>query len=441
MRTRTPAFDRNILVLSVAAVFLVGATACGTGDSTSDQVGDAADVLEDTDSTDNDAAADGSGDGSGLEVITLADGVTATILPENSRVIALKAADWAWEGFNHRVSELGVWPTQGPDGEVQSAEFTFVGGDFTTGAIAEDDAIVSARWVSFAASRAVYIDVRAMVPSDETLIQEIDISSLLPLWGESEVVTALVGFSFNTGVEQPADYPAGYDPALGFTNRGFSVFALPDSPSRPSRELQVNLRFEHGLAEDEALRADMNAAMPFAQTEAVARFVIFVPANDAPKQSLFHDFQFKQEGEPPRFTSALQPEPPDELRSFDYGLPGVPVGEAVMRGFGLELFEHCFFANECDAPAECFNGCEYEAFPPGEYIRRFAVGIETGLCNEDPSACQFRATMHVGNESQGPVFRSMRYEARGIFEWVGDPTAIVQEGSAEFPAGTTTVEF
>jgi hypothetical protein len=35
----------------------------------------------------------------------------------------------------------------------------------------------------------------------------------------------------------------------------------------------------------------------------------------------------------------------------------------------------------------------------------------------------------------------MRYEAMGSFSWVADLDAFALEGSAEFPAGTTTVEF
>jgi hypothetical protein len=439
MRTRTPVFDRNFLVLSVAAVFLVDAQACGTNDNSSDRVGDAADVLQDTDSTDNDAAADGSADTSGFEVVTLGEGITATILPENSRVVALQAVDWAWEGFNHRVSQMGVWPTQGPDGALQSAELTFVGGDFTTGAIAEDDAIVSARWVSFAASRAAYIDVRAMVPSDETLLQRIDISPLLPLWGDGVIQVAIVGMRFNTGVEQPEEYPDNYEPALGFTNRGLGVRASLEGLS--NRGLQIDLRFEHGLAEDEVLRADMNAAMPFAQTAAEVRIVLFKPANDVPSDWFVHEFEFEQEGDPPRFTSDLQPEPSDALRAFTAPAPGAPVGNVVLSGFFLKFFNHCSPLDDCYGMGECVGDCVFEGFAPGEYIRRFAIGVETIQCSDEAEACEFRFAAHAGNESQGPVFRAMRYEAFGRFVWVSDPTAVVQEGSAEFPAGTTTVEF
>ena len=437
MRARIPAFDRNLLVFPVAALFLAGAPACGVDESSSDPVGDAADVLEDSDSAqpDNDVA-----DGSGDAVITLGEGFTATILPENSRVVALQAADWAWEGFNHRVSKLGVWPNLTATGDLQSAELTFVGGDFTTGAIAEDDALVSARWVSMAASQAVWLDIRVMVPSSDELVQQIDISSLGPIWGDSDVVAALVGMRFDTGVEQLPDYPENYDPALGFTSRGFGVFATLEDTRNPD-SVEVTIRFEHGLAEDEVLRADMNAAMPFAQTEAEIRIVLFTPANDVPSDRFSHEFQFEQPGGPPRFTSALQPEPADELRAFELVPPGAPDGNMVLSGFNLKFFHHCQPDDTCYGLGECNGDCQFQGFAPGEYIRRFAVGIETVQCTENPETCQFRFAAHAGNESQGPVFRAMRYEAMGSFSWVADPDAFALEGSAEFPAGTTTVEY
>ena len=435
MRAKTVSFSPGFCPSSIAAICFFAAAACGVSEDTNQRGSSAADVTADTD-----AAADGS---SALPVpgtLTLADGTLATVLPEGSRVVALQAADWAWEGFNHRVSQLGVWPTLSETGELASAELTFVGGDFTTGAIAEDDALVSARWVSMAAGQAVWLDVRAMVPSSEELVQRIDISQLRPLWGDADVVAALVGVRFNTGVEQSDTYPEGYDPSLGFTSRGFGVFATLDATRQPDA-VEVSIRFEHGLAEDEVLRADMNAAMPFAQTEAEIRIVLFTPANSAPSEVFSHEFQFEQPGDPPRFTTALQPEPTDELRNFVTAAPGAPAGNVALSGFNLKFFNHCEPGDDCYGQGECNEVCEFQGFAPGEYIRRFAVGVETVQCSENPDTCQFRFAAHAGNESQGPVFLSMRYEAVGRFTWVADPDAFTLEGSAEFPAGTTTVDF
>ena len=435
MREKTQSFSPSFCPSSIAAICFFAAAACGVGEDTSQHGSSAADVTADTY-----AAADGSSALPVTGTLTLADGTLATVLPEGSRVVALQAADWAWEGFNHRVSQLGVWPTLSETGELASAELTFVGGDFTTGAIAEDDALVSARWVSMAAGQAVWLDVRAMVPSSEELVQRIDISQLRALWGDADVVAALVGVRFNTGVEQSASYPQGYDPALGFTSRGFGVFATLDDRRNPGT-LDVTLRFEHGLAEDEVLRADMNAAMPFAQTEAEIRIVLFTPANNAPSEVFSHEFQFEQSGDPPRFTSALQPEPTDELRTFVAAATDAPAGDLVLSGFNLQFFNHCEPGDTCYGQGECNGVCEFQGFAPGEYIRRFAVGVETIQCSENPETCQFRFAAHAGNESQGPVFRSMRYDAAGSFSWVADPDAFTLEGSAEFPAGTTTVDF
>jgi len=154
-----------------------------------------------------------------------------------------------WEMLAHRVSLLRV--KSNSDG---TAESGILGGDWSTGDTWSDSVgyrihqqIVSSRTI-----RARYGETSLSIgpdgsATDLTLLDDFDADLVL-----------LSGFEITTDVDQPDSYPSEYDPALGYTSRGFGMSASVTADN----EIHVEGTARWGPRD----REDMNAAMAHAES-------------------------------------------------------------------------------------------------------------------------------------------------------------------------------
>ncbi len=185
----------------------------------------------------------------------------------------LSGFNHTWDLLSHRVSlsELSIEA----DGTITSG---IIGGDFSTGDVASD-------FVHFrvAQSRITASDVYVghgrldiVVGPDGTFSESVRLD-VPGISSASNVIAALSGFRISTDTAQGTDYPSDYDPALGYTTKGWG-FAMGD-PSLAGDTATVTITGvkRWALTNDDADladRSDMNGAIPHAQTELSVHYTI-----------------------------------------------------------------------------------------------------------------------------------------------------------------------
>ncbi len=176
-----------------------------------------------------------------------------------------------WQGFNYRWSELShrvslVRAWLEPDGGLSMG---LVGGSWSTGAEFTDDAAFRMRWAALSSDQlyAVHGETELLVGPEGFAEQEVtlDAEGLLS-WPDHVVL--LRGFWLDTDVAQSADYPGDYDPALGYTSRGFGVALGTPRVEGDTLRFTASARADWGPSGegDPADRSDMNGAAPYATT-------------------------------------------------------------------------------------------------------------------------------------------------------------------------------
>ena len=238
-------------------------------------------------------------------------------------------AGWnhTWGMLSHRASYIQVEPGEGGTGSSG-----IVGGDWSTGDTWSDD---------------VGYRIHQQHITGEALQVELGSATLIvgPEGPESTFVdidmtdAALVvlhGFEFNTDIEQTEDYPDEYDPALGYTSRGFGMGVSLAGDGR----VEVTASVRWGARD----RQDMNNAIPFAQTEVTVYFAVLSGfsssdgAHYTGSQDLAHD--------PPLSDQQGLREPLlwdgfgfAAIESFELSLFDTDGGEGgdYLRSFGVEL--------------------------------------------------------------------------------------------------------
>ena len=221
-------------------------------------------------------------------------------------------AGWnhTWGMLSHRASYIQV-----ETGEGNTGSSGIVGGDWSTGDTWSDD---------------VEYRIHQQHITGEVLQVELGSASLLvgPEGTEQTNVAidmtdaslvVLQGFSFNTDIEQSEDYPDEYDPALGYTSRGFGMgVSLSDDGS-----VDVSASVQWGPRD----REDMNNAMAFAQTEVTVHFAALTGFSSS-------------EGAHYAGTQDLAHDPPlSDQQGLSERLSWNGFGFAAIESFELELFD------------------------------------------------------------------------------------------------------
>ena len=130
--------------------------------------------------------------------------------------------NYSWEQISHRVAMTRVIMNE--DGSV---ELGMIGGDWSTGGTFEDFPVYRVRTQQISAQgfAVVHGETELLVGPEGTITVAESVTDEI-VAGMRHQVVVLRGFEMDTDVEQSADYPSDYDPALGYTARGFG-FSKP----------------------------------------------------------------------------------------------------------------------------------------------------------------------------------------------------------------------
>jgi hypothetical protein len=250
-----------------------------------------------------------------------------------------------WSGWNHTwallAHRISVIQVKADDGT--QAQSGILGGDWSTGESWSDDVnyrihqqVVSSHWL--------------MAEHGETVLNLSPDGQPLSLPSPTDIDADLVvlrGFQITTDVEQGDDYPEDYDPALGYTSRGFGMsVALNDDG-----DVVVFGDVRWGPRD----RDDMNAAIPHAASELTVWWTAISGVDEADsfdfvaQQDLAHD--------PPNSPQAGMSQPLPwtghgvaGLTGFDFTLDDTDGGSGgdYLRSFGVEIPP----MSDGDAPSE-----------------------------------------------------------------------------------------
>jgi hypothetical protein len=166
--------------------------------------------------------------------------------------------NYSWDLLSHRIALNEV--TVEEDGSLSLA---LIGGDWSTGSTFSDVPTYRVRYQNVS-SRGLIVEHGAtellLGPDGEaTVSASITNGEILDM---ENAIVVLRGYRIDTDIEQSADYPEDYDPALGYTSRGFG-FSLSELDDTGAFDVTAALRWG---PQD---REDMNGAIPYAQSAVV----------------------------------------------------------------------------------------------------------------------------------------------------------------------------
>jgi hypothetical protein len=166
--------------------------------------------------------------------------------------------NYSWEQISHRVALTRVIMNE--DGSV---ELGMIGGDWSTGGSFEDFPVYRVRTQSVSAQgfAVVHGETELIVGPDGTATVAASVTDEV-VAGMRHQVIVLRGFEMDTDIEQPADYPSDYDPALGYTSRGFGFSLSEPTVDGDTLSFDVGATVRWGPQD----RDDVNSAIPHATT-------------------------------------------------------------------------------------------------------------------------------------------------------------------------------
>lgn len=333
-----------------------------------------------------------------------------------------------WRNLNHRVSRWGFGVSEAPaadykcasEWEGATADFDFVGGTFTSGVAGVDPAYlrleytaVGARTPATPATESsaplfLYGETTIDIGPEQTATRQIDVDlSMTPLQGAAAVEVILGGLFLTTDVPQSDDYPEDYDPAAGYTSRGIGVTLSIPAHEADHVTFDATVRFAHGPAE----RADMNAAIPFAQTRARVKYIVV----GLPREPLRATVAYEQRTRINTFGSFAEACQPQEALT-EFSIDGEPAtqGTAGLRSFVFNLFD----------------GEE-----GGDYIREYAVSLAGVQYDPKSGDATGRLIGYMSNATPFVILHGATYTFEGevsLLQW--DSPIAVREGEVSLYA-------
>jgi hypothetical protein len=299
--------------------------ACGDGNDSSDESGQA--------DNDDDASPEGDDDNN--------DNDDDTVAP-CPRGVTTAGIGLAWKLLNHRISFWEAYPSSAacPAERFDDVSLVagYVGGDWSTGQIFTDAPHIDYRYFAVDSSEIAFLPLEVELridPPDYVAATVVDADlDAAKMAGRRAYAAFVNGLELWTDLPQPdPDYPADYDPALGYTSRGLGAGVEELTVEGDAAHLSVWARFELGPADRDA----MNRAIPHAETGAVVH-VLLVGVDDGAITPF--NLGYLLQYDPPR--PLFQPKYPhatEEMRRAEVaGEPGYPVAFVGWRSFDFRLF-------------------------------------------------------------------------------------------------------
>lgn len=301
-------------------------------------------------------------------------------------------AGWnhTWNLLSHRIAAERAILTEDAEADLGS-----IGGDWSTGAGTTDYPLFRMRYARARSSGLVvqHGETELIVGPDGIVAasEEVEAAAVAAL---PHHVVVLRGIDIRTDVAQAADYPATYDPALGYCSRGFGfgVGAPAVDGSTISFDVSGEVRWGPAGPDDPLDRSEMNEAIPFAQTGVTVAWTI------VGYEGTLADSQGSAGVDYPN--GVYSDQPPLDQDALGMALSGSSTtGFPAIRSFDLRV----------DVP---------ENAGQGEYLR--SLGVEL-TADGDALAMQAEATNSSLIETA-----SIRFEADLDAVWVGLSAADTQ---------------
>jgi len=267
-----------------------------------------------------------------------------------------------WGMLSHRVSLIDV-----RTGEGDQAHSGILGGDWSTGDTWSDDVNHRIHQQHITGDQLLFEQgsITFTISAGETA------SASAAVVMENPNLAVLQGFTINTDTAQTAGYPEDYDPALGYTSRGFG-FGVELTAQRVGHEKALSSDAYEVVATANVDwgprdRDDMNRAIEHATTEVTVHYAVLAgfdetdTASYSGAQDLAHD--------PPNSPQAALTEP---LNWTGHGI-------AAIRSFGLSL-------HDTDGGAG------------GDYLRSFGVEMTPTSDGQPPASVETEILTHSALE-------------------------------------------
>ena len=315
-----------------------------------------------------------------------------------------------WETVNHRVSlwAMKLLPTEPEGCWADKLEVGVIGGDFSTGERFTDNPTVHFGFQSvvqpdptvLGASR-VSLDFDLAPPGGVT--RHMALSRLEHhLTGYAQIAAMIEGFSFQTDVEQGLDYPDNYNPAHGYTSRGLGMNVEVTDFTDSTIHLRVDVRFEHGTSDREA----MNAAIPYANTAAHVDIVLLGLHQNIPVHEGGVDYDLTYPLPEPLSKDRFEPASDEQQSLLLEGSPGHGTGIFGWTQIDFRL-----------APAQ-------EEDPEGTagyYIRAFRAAIDQREYNPKTGSALFHLNGYASNSSEAWSYYGLHSHFIGKMIWAQVP--------------------
>ena len=316
-----------------------------------------------------------------------------------------------WSGFNYSWDQLShrVALTRAITEADETLSMGLIGGDWSTGSTFTDTPLYRMRYqrVSSRGFVVVHGQTQTTVGPDGAL-STTDHLTDVSLTQQPNHVVVLRGFEINTDIPQNSEYPTDYDPALGYTSRGFGFQV--SQPDVESNSLSFSITGDVRWGPQD--REDMNAAIAHAQTSITVAWSAIGYTGTRTDTLLSATTNYPHD---PPFT-VHEPFGSNHLPIYVDGTPGV-VG---LTGFDLEMSDQA-------------------GTQDGGYLRNFGFEVV-----QDARGVPTHATAECTNSSAFEEI-AIRVTPSANVVWINldDPDAqnsvIIREG--EHDVGSTTISI
>jgi hypothetical protein len=170
--------------------------------------------------------------------------------------------NYTWDQLSHRVALSRAIMNE--DG---SFELGMIGGDWSTGGSFTDDPFYRLRAQSISAQgfAVVHGETTLIVTGPDGAATTSASITDATVAGMRDQIVVLRGFEIDTDIAQGPEYPEEYDPALGYTSRGFGFGVTEPEVDGDTLSFDVSAAVRWGPQD----REDVNAAIPYAETSVV----------------------------------------------------------------------------------------------------------------------------------------------------------------------------
>ena len=277
--------------------------------------------------------------------------------------VVWSGSNYTWDLLSHRVSLIRTILA-----EDETTSLGLIGGDWSTGESFADTPMYRSHHQAISAKGfyVVHGETTLTVGPDGAASASESVSDAT-LLGMSEHVVVLRGYEINTDVAQGADYPEDYNPAYGYTSRGYGFSLSTPEVSGDTLTFEVAASVRWGVQD----RSDMNAAIPYAQTGVRVAWTAIgfegTLGEDAVSESVTYDHEPPYSEHPPVEAALGAGEGGVEvvgLRSFDLLMTaqdGSDEGD-YLRAFGAEVVQAADGTPQ-SLRAECSNSSVLELLP------------------------------------------------------------------------------